>query len=190
MHSSNSPTLNQERLASIVQNSMDAIITVDDRERIVIFNTAAGQVFGYSAHQAMQMHLSELLPPQYRAAHQAHVKRFAGSGATSRRMGASATLYGLHANGQEFPLEASISRSADAQGAVLLTVILRDISARMKAQQELERARVQLRELSITSHTAREQEKARISRELHDELGQGLTALKMDLAWLQARAQT
>jgi two-component system, NarL family, sensor histidine kinase UhpB len=67
-----------------------------------------------------------------------------------------------------------------------MTVILRDLTARVKAQAELERARAELRELSIASQTAREEEKSRISRELHDELGQNLTALKMDLSWLQS----
>jgi PAS domain S-box-containing protein len=177
----------QARLADIVQNSMDAIITVDADERIIIFNSAAAQVFGYSPEQALGQPLSMLLPQSFRAAHSQHLHNFAHSGTTSRRMGIDSRVRGLRANGEEFPLEASISRSrAGRDGSVLLTVILRDITQRVRAQEELDRARTQLRELSISSQTAREEEKSRIARELHDELGQSLTALKMDLAWLKA----
>src|SRR6202007_2828017 len=65
------------------------------------------------------------------------------------------------------------------------TVILRDVSRRVAAENDLAQVREELRELAVASRTAREQENSRISRELHDELGQNLTSLKMDLAWLQ-----
>lgn len=178
----------ETRLADIVQNSMDAIITVDPAQRIVIFNAAAEQVFGYTAAQMLGKPLEVLLPAAFRQIHHQHVDKFAMSGSTSRKMGHNMPLKGLRSSGEEFPLEASISRSLSG-GTILLTVILRDITARVRAQEELDRARAQLRELSISSQTAREEEKARISRELHDELGQSLTALKMDLAWLKAHTE-
>jgi signal transduction histidine kinase len=67
-----------------------------------------------------------------------------------------------------------------------MTVILRDLTTQVEAEKKLALARAELRELSIASQSAREEEKSRISRELHDELGQNLTALKMDLSWLQS----
>lgn len=98
-------------------------------------------------------------------------------------------VQGLRANGVVFPIEASISRVSSG-GKVYMTVIIRDLTERVKAQNELKRVRMGLRELSIASQTAREEEKSRISRELHDELGQSLTALKMDLSWLQSHASS
>jgi PAS domain S-box-containing protein len=175
----------EKRLADIVQSSMDAIITVDGQERVVIFNAAAEQVFGYAAAEMLGQSIQQLLPAAFRAGHHAHMQKFAASGSTSRKMGHNTALKGLRKNGEEFPLEASISRSYSGD-TLLMTVILRDITQRVKAQEELDRARARLRELSISSQTAREEEKARISRELHDELGQSLTALKMDLAWLKS----
>jgi PAS domain S-box-containing protein len=175
------------RLSMIIHNSMDAIITIDGNEKIQIFNAAAEQMFGYSAAQALNMTLSALIPGRYRDRHHAHVQNFSHSGESSRKMGHHMVLRGLRASGEEFPLEASISR-ASTEGKVYMTVILRDLTARVQAQSELDRARAQLRELSIASQTAREEEKARISRELHDELGQNLTALKMDLSWLESHA--
>jgi signal transduction histidine kinase len=67
-------------------------------------------------------------------------------------------------------------------------VILRDITTRKQHEDELRRQSRELRELSARVLEAREEEKARIARELHDELGQLLTALKMDLSWLRERA--
>jgi signal transduction histidine kinase len=66
-------------------------------------------------------------------------------------------------------------------------VILRDITPRVQRDNALLRQQQELRELSARVLEAREEEKTRIARELHDELGQLLTALKMDLAWLRER---
>lgn len=175
----------EARLSIIVQHSMDAIITIDTQERILIFNAAAELMFGYPAQEALTMTLSHLIPQAHRHGHHAHVKTFAQSGVTARKMGAQLVLKGLRANGEEFPLDASISR-AHSNGQLYMTVILRDLTQQVEAQSELDRAHAELRELSIASQTAREEEKSRIARELHDELGQNLTALKMDLSWLQA----
>jgi PAS domain S-box-containing protein len=174
----------ENRLSIIIHNSMDAIITIDSQERILIFNAAAELMFGYPTQQALTMTLSHLIPQALRAGHHAHVEAFSKSGDTARKMGAKLVLRGLRASGEEFPLDASISRAA-SDGKMYMTVILRDLTKQVNAQNELDRARTELRELSIASQTAREEEKSRISRELHDELGQNLTALKMDLSWLE-----
>lgn len=76
----------------------------------------------------------------------------------------------------------------DKAGRIIGTVgISRDISERKAAESELIKSRAQLRELSNYLQSVREAERARISRELHDELGQTLTALKMELGWLKER---
>jgi signal transduction histidine kinase len=65
-----------------------------------------------------------------------------------------------------------------------LISVLRDITERNRFEEELQRSREQLRELAIHQESVREDERAGIARELHDELGQLLTALKMDISWL------
>jgi PAS domain S-box-containing protein len=177
----------ENRLSVIIHNSMDAIITIDQDQNILIFNTAAEVMFGYLAKDALHMPLSKLIPHALRDAHHAHVQAYAQSGGTARKMGSMMILKGLRFSGEEFPLDASISR-ATSGGKTYMTVILRDLTKQVQAQNELDRAKAELRELSIASQTAREEEKSRISRELHDELGQNLTALKMDLSWLQTHA--
>jgi len=65
--------------------------------------------------------------------------------------------------------------------------IQRDVSDRVRAAEELEQSRAELRALAARLQTTREEERTRIAREIHDELGQALTALKLDVAWLETR---
>ena len=170
------------RLAGLLDSAMDAIITVDESQRIVLYNRAAERIFGRSAEQALGQTLHQLMPERYRAGHDAHVRRFAATGTTSRSMGDGSVLYGLRASGEEFPMEASISQLDTGDGK-LFTVILRDITERVRAQEELSA-------FAAEAHAIREGEKARIARELHDELAQSLTALKMDTMWLRDNARS
>ena len=176
----------QARLSAIVDSAMDAVITVDGEQRIVLFNRAAEQVFGVRRESALGAPLDRLLPARFRGAHHGHIERFGKTGVTSRRMGDVTTLWALRADGSEFPIEASISQAGEG-GATYYTVILRDITLRKQSEDALQRTQQDLRELSARVLEAREDEKTRIARELHDELGQLLTALKMDLSWLRER---
>ena len=177
----------QAQLAVIVDSAMDAIITVDEAQNIVLFNRAAEQVFGAQRAAMLGTPLDRLLPARFRSAHRGHVEAFGRTGVTSRRMGDVTTLWALRPeSGEEFPIEASISQTAEG-GKRYYTVILRDITRRKQAEDALRQSQRELRELSARVLEAREEEKAHIARELHDELGQLLTALKMDLAWLRER---
>jgi PAS domain S-box-containing protein len=66
-------------------------------------------------------------------------------------------------------------------------VIIRDITDRKRAEKELRESREQLRDLSEHLQKAREEERAKVAQEIHDDLGQTLTALKMDLSWLEKK---
>jgi PAS domain S-box-containing protein len=176
----------QARLGAIVDSAMDAVISVDEAQRVVLFNRAAEQVFGIRRDEALGTSLDRFLPPRFRAAHRAHIEQFGHTGVTSRRMGDVTTLWALRADGSEFPIEASISLVSEG-GQRYFTVILRDITRRKAAEDALRASQRELRELSARVLEAREEEKTRIARELHDELGQLLTGLKMDLTWLRER---
>jgi PAS domain S-box-containing protein len=144
-------------------------------------------VFRVRREEMLGTSLDRLLPARFRAAHRAHIEAFGRTGVTSRRMGDVTTLWALRPDsGEEFPIEASISQAAEG-GKRYYTVILRDITLRKQADDALKRQQQELRELSARVLEAREEEKTRIARELHDELGQLLTALKMDLSWLRER---
>lgn len=129
----------EARFAAIVASAMDAIITIDADQRIVLFNGAAEQMFRCSAVEALGSPIDRFIPERFRAAHAGHVRRFGETGATNRRMGALGTIWGLRADGEEFPIEATISK-VDAHGQRLYSVILRDVTERVRQQRELEDA--------------------------------------------------
>ncbi|TGN93347.1 PAS domain S-box protein [Burkholderia sp. USMB20] len=181
--------LNEARMMGIIRSSMEAIITIDEKQTVVIFNPMAEQVFGVSAMEAIGAPLSRFIPERFRAAHAKHVDQFGVTGVSERQMGRQRVLFGLRGNGEEFPLEASISQIRDASGK-LYTVMLRDITERQRAENALKQSRQELRELSANLQNVREEEKTRIARELHDDLGQQLTALKMDLSVIEQQLRT
>jgi PAS domain S-box-containing protein len=183
LHSQQQTRESERRLDAIVRSAMDAIITVDADQRIVLFNAAAEQLFGCDAADAIGGRLDRFLPERFRAAHRRHLEEFGRTGETARRMGPQITLSALRADGTEFPIEASISQ-ATVEDQHLFTVILRDISVRVTAEAELRHAHEQQRELAVARLEVREAAPTRIARELHDELGQALTGLKMDLELL------
>ena len=176
------------RLRGILDSAMDAIITVDDGQRVVLFNNAAEAMFGWPRAEAMGLPLSSFIPDRFRAAHGGHVRRFGDSAdASSRRMGGSLRIVtGLRRNGEEFPIDASISKTEES-GRRFYTVILRDITARLAAEDALRHSKDELQALGAAAQMTREQEKSRIARELHDELGQLLTMLQMDVVWCKEK---
>ncbi|HET8748766.1 MAG TPA: PAS domain-containing sensor histidine kinase [Ramlibacter sp.] len=166
-----------QRLAGLLESAMDAIVSCDDSQKIVLYNKAAEKTFGWSAQEALGQSLELLIPSRFHRLHAQQVRRFGATGTTSRRMGDNTVLYARRKNGDEFPIDASISQLNTPEGK-LYTVILRDITER-------ERAREELAAFASESAGVREQEKSRIARELHDELAQSLTAAKMDAIWLR-----
>ena len=78
----------ERQLAGIIQSTMDAIITIDDEQRVVQFNAAAESMFGCSANETMGKPIDRFLPERFRANHRQHVKNFGKTQITDRRMGA------------------------------------------------------------------------------------------------------
>ena len=175
------------RASDVIESAMDPIISIDAAQRIVVFNPAAEKVFGWPRDAVLGQPVDKLIPQRFHDRHRRHIEHFGRTGATTRRMGGHAVLTGLHANGKEFPIEASISQHSEA-GQKRFTVILRDVSERVRVEEALRKSKDELRELGAAAHAAREQEMTRIARELHDELAQSLTALQMDAAWCVERA--
>jgi PAS domain S-box-containing protein len=126
----------EARLYGLVQAAMDAIISVDGDQRIVLFNRAAEQLFRCRAADVLGQPLDRFIPPRAREAHRRHVEEFGRRGVTARTMGALGELTGLRADGEEFPIEASISQTA-VGGQKRFTVILRDIAERKQAEEAL-----------------------------------------------------
>jgi two-component system, cell cycle sensor histidine kinase and response regulator CckA len=132
----------EQRVAGIVGAAMDAIITVDEEEKIVLFNAAAEKMFRCRKVEALGQKVERFIPLRFRAGHSSRVQKFGEDGLTTRVMGTPDTLWAVRADGDEFPMEASISK-LDSRGGRLFTVIMRDITARAQAEEKLrEYARV------------------------------------------------
>ena len=166
----------------IVHHASEAIISADLGNTIVMANPAAASLFGTSVEQMLGSPLEHYIETPARAGDGPVELLGAGTGRAGRR----ATDYavtGLRANGHRFPMEGSISRATS--GAPYYTVIMRDVSDRQRVQEKLSRSHDQLRQLSAALQTIREEERTHIARELHDDLGQILASLRMDLNLLQ-----
>lgn len=154
------------RLADIVQKADVAIVSVDAGQRVVVFNRAAEVMFGHAAEAMIGQPLDRLLPPAVRDGHDAWMTAFAQSGGAPRRMGAEERqLHGMRADGQRFPLEASIARS-DSGDERLLTAVLRDLTA----AQALEAERHARREAEAANR-AKSQQLGVVGHELRTPLG-------------------
>ncbi len=299
-------------LATLARAAHEAIVVIDDAQRIVMLNPAATEMFRCRAADVLGAPLARLIPQRFHAAHEEDVRRFGASGVAERTMAERRTVTGLRADGEEFPAAVTIARidglgpfangrhfaallcdlsveqdlrfeidalrrsfrtvaemapnamwiaeaerivyvnraclalfgaasaeqlvgrtmyellHPDSRGAVraevahalaadaaaprlceriqrldgtpcdveialaalpdhgrtTLQMVINDITQRRREAQEQEHARDTLRRLSQRLVEVREDERRRIARELHDELGQRLTALKMDLASL------
>jgi PAS domain S-box-containing protein len=121
-------------LAGIVMISADAIICVDDSQRIMFFNEGAESIFGYPADEVMGQPLERLIPDRFRATHAAHVRAFGDSKVHARRMGERGQILGLRRNGEEFPAEAAISH-LEVKGKRVYSVVLRDVTDRRRAHE-------------------------------------------------------
>ena len=123
------------RLDALVTSAMDAIVSLDEAQRIVLFNPAAEKMFRCTAAEAHGRDFGELIAPQHRAQNREQITEFAQSGLASRRIGTVGELSGLRVSGEEFPLECALSQCT-VQRKQLLTLILRDSSERRRAEDE------------------------------------------------------
>lgn len=117
--------LSEERFSRIISIAAEAIISVDESQRIILFNEGAEHIFGYHEREIMGQPLAVLLPERARAVHEHHVRAFGESPEVARRMGHRHEIAGRRKNGEEFPAEASISK-LEVGGERVYTVVLRD----------------------------------------------------------------
>lgn len=177
-----------QQLRHMVQSVSDAILTVNAEKRIVLFNSAAEKMFGVAAEQAIGKELAELLAhcllqPQLLA-----LVRYIDEGLRPPVGQARLGIIELQSAERQLPVELSLTTTSFG-GELLLTAVFRDLTERQRAERELLESNRQLQELSASLQNVREEERARIARELHDELGQSLTGMRMEVSWLGGRLQ-
>ena len=180
---------NRDLLNGIIQTATDGIITIDAKHHIILVNRAAEKYFGYENQEMLGMHLDQFIPMRNRADHSRHVDQFGVTGISIRQMGVDNpdfSVTALKKTGEEFPVEASISSLIDGDRR-FFTVIFRDINDRKTAKLKMDQYHQELSDLSQSLQTVREEERKHIARELHDDLGQLLAALRMDFSVLEKK---
>src|SRR5215469_4401191 len=133
-----------EMLAGIIRSTMDAIIAVDAAQQIVLFNAPAERMFTCPANEAIGSSVERFIPERLRAGHSTRVRRFGESGVTNRTLRGLGALRGLRATGEEFPIEASISK-VEVGGKWFFTAVIRDITERQRAEEVLRASEERLR---------------------------------------------
>ncbi|HLO65142.1 MAG TPA: cache domain-containing protein [Azonexus sp.] len=177
-----------ERLRYMVQSVRDAMLTVGASGQITLFNPAAERIFGCRVEDALGQDFARILLENQPKLLVWPLINYVNTGLASPPGSSILAIVSLMREGGEFPVELSLSTSL-FHGEPQVTVGLRDLSERLQAEYELVESNRQLQELSAALETVREEERSRISRELHDELGQALTGLRMEVSWLGSRLQ-
>ncbi len=163
-----------------VDRAGDTVFWVSPEGRILYANDSAGARRGYSREELLAMTIFDLDPdfqPGIWPSHWAELKRCGTLTFETRHRGK---------DGREFPVEVN-ANFVQAGGSELNFAFVRDITGRKQAERKVEDSRAQLRALLGRLQRAREEERTRVSREIHDELGQLLTCLKMDMSWLERK---
>ncbi len=126
----------EARSSGILSISADALISIDEDQRITMFNEGAEKIFGYSKAEAIGAPLATLIPERFRPVHRGHVERFAGGDEVARRMGErTLEVFGRRKDGAEFPAGAAISK-LQVGGKTILTVAIRDITEDKRIENE------------------------------------------------------
>src|SRR5215208_910926 len=167
----------ESRLRAMLDAALDAVVMMDERGRVLVWNPAAEATFGYPAAEAIGRDMAELIvPPSLRMSHRRGLARFLDTGEATvldRRL----ELKGMRKDRSEFPVELTITR-IDLPGPARFTGYLRDISARKGAEAELLASRARLVEVA-------DAERRRIQRNLHDGAQQRLTSVLLSLGRLR-----
>jgi PAS domain S-box-containing protein len=173
------------RFWQVVATAPYGMIMVGDDGRIAMANAQAEKLFGYQREELIGQSVEMLVPERFRNHHSAHRAGFSASPVV-RPMGAGQELFARRKDGIEFPVEIALSPAQpDAPRLVLATIV--DISSRRQAEESLRLSQVELRRLTGRLLQAQETESRRIARELHDDLGQGLALLTVELDLLRQK---
>ncbi|HEY6563008.1 MAG TPA: ATP-binding protein, partial [Pirellulaceae bacterium] len=125
----------EERFRLAVESAPSGMILTDEMGRILLINSQAESMFGYSRNQLLGQSVDGLVPDRFRTAHPGQRQSFF-SAPSARAMGMGRELYGLRGDGSEFPVEIGLSPIATPQGLLVLSAIV-DITERKNAERKL-----------------------------------------------------
>ena len=180
-HSEEALRESEEKYKAITENSLTGIF-IHQEGRYVYVNNRFAEIHGYTSEELLgKNHLLLIHPNQRKTFKKRTLKRLKGEYVPRQY-----EVRRLRKNRETIWCEIMTTRiQYKGRFAIMGNII--DVSKRKQAEEELKISGQQLRDLSAYLQSSREQERTSIAREIHDDLGQALTALKMDLFWLEKR---
>jgi PAS domain S-box-containing protein len=176
----------QSWLASLMASIMDAVITIDEVERVVMFNAAAERTFHIPAADVIGRSVHRFIPERLRPPHEPGIRDVSRMNLEWWWSGVLAGGVMVRADGEEFPIQVAFSQ-VEVGGRRLYAIVLRDVTEQEQAKAQVHDAREQLHALARRLLAAREEDRVRTARGIHNSPAEALTGLIIDLAWLAAR---
>ncbi|HEV7893078.1 MAG TPA: PAS domain S-box protein [Pyrinomonadaceae bacterium] len=170
----------EDMLLGIFEHAPDTIVVIDRRGRIERVNARVELMFGYKSEELLGRQVEELLPRLFKRRLTKQQRADDDAEPQFRSMGAGLELHGRRKDGGEFPVEVMLSPIAVATGSLVIAII-RDITRRKQSDAALRESADRLKVLSRRLIEVQEAERRRLALELHDEVGQILTGLKLSL---------
>jgi len=169
---------------TIVTSVGEGIIVYDQDLRYMAWNSFMEELTGLPPEVVLKKHASEILPDLFYK----DIVKLLKRALSGELVHSEDTAYYIPELDKEGWISISYSPHISVSGKTIgVVAIIRDITIRKKADDELKASREQLRNLATHLETAREEERKQIAYEIHDDLGQSLTALKIDLSWITKR---
>lgn len=174
----------EARYRGLLETAPDAVVIVDRAGLIQEVNAETERLFGYRRDELLGKQVGLLVPERFRDRHPQHIDQYLRQPST-RPMGGGVELWALRKDGSEFSTEISLGALRTEHGLLSITSVIRDITERKRMKDALERSMRGVQALSERVMKVQQEERDRIGRELHDELGQTLTVLKINLQMLE-----
>jgi sigma-B regulation protein RsbU (phosphoserine phosphatase) len=173
----------ERKYRDLYDNAPDMYHSVDKEGVIIECNETEARILGYPKAEIIGRPITDFLTEHSRVI---HAEEFPAIKKMNAIQGLEREF--VKKDGTPFTVSLNVFLETDSAGDLIKTkAIGRDVSERKRVEAELRRSREDLRNLSAHIESAREQERSRIAREVHDELGVTLSKLKLDIAWLEKR---
>jgi PAS domain S-box-containing protein len=174
----------REEFEVLFDSAPNGVVVADNDGLIILLNERMEKKFGYTHAELIGRSVDVLVPERFRGAHSQFRKSFAQH-AQARPMGAGRDLFGRRKDGTEFPVEIGINPISTSAGSLVMVTVV-DISARKLAAEKLAATTIERDDLRRRFMQAQEQERLRLAHELHDQTGQSLTAVLLELKGLES----
>lgn len=175
----------EKKFRGLVETAPDGVVISNAEGKIEIVNKQIESMTGYDNEELVGRAIEILVPPRYRK-HGLYRKEYMQDPHTRSMGERGSDLFLRRKDGSEFPVEISLA-PLETDSGVIISSVIRDITERKNAELKNLQSQKRLRNLTQRLQAAREEERTAVARDIHDELGQMLTGLKMDLFWLSER---